>query len=204
MKIHWYINNKKPTSDYFPNWRLAIGDWRLKRGKFGAETPIPRERTDRKSGKTYWRVRMNNPEGKEVVNTFGTFEEAENHAKIVGAKRDLLGRGVAMSAEETAALTLWRQFVAGEHTAGRDVPELPDVLKPAIERAVASMGTSLSPQTVKGVRAAAHAMFAWGQKRKLVKHNPVSATEAVEVEHGEVGVLTPAQLGGLLRAALEI
>ena len=74
-----------------------------------------------------------------------------------------------------------------------------------VERAIASMQAGeLSQQTVKGIRSAAFGLFAWALKRKLVKHNPVSAAESIKVQQGDVGVLTPSQLGGLLRTALKI
>ena len=74
-----------------------------------------------------------------------------------------------------------------------------------VERAITSMQASgLSPQSVKGIRSAAYGMFAWAMKRKHIKYNPVAATESITVQQGVVGVLTPSQLGGLLRTALKI
>lgn len=74
----------------------------------------------------------------------------------------------------------------------------------AIERALASMRAGgLTPQTVKGIRGAAHAMFEWGVDRGLAGSNPVSRSKAPKVTQGEVGTITASQLKGLLRTALK-
>lgn len=75
----------------------------------------------------------------------------------------------------------------------------------AVERALASMGAGgLSPQSVKGTREAAHGLFAWAIKRKIVTKNPVSGAEAPKVIQGEVGTITASQLQGMLRTALKL
>lgn len=227
--------------------------------------PIPRERKDSKTGKTFWRIRWNDASGKECEKVFGTPEEAEAHANTVHQQRDRHGRAVAANSDEISALTFWREWVAGEKTAGRDAPSLRDVLKSAVdrlrdgattpsldslhkkfmdarerekvsprhlsalknrlkrfvsyfdkdepagsvtteavERAMASMSAGgLSPQTVKGVREAAHGLFSWAKKRKLVTKNPVADADAPKVIQGEVGTITASQLKGLLRTALQ-
>ncbi len=96
--------------------------------------PIPRERTDSKTGKKYWRIRWNDASGKESEKVFGTPEEAEEHATVVHKERAKHGRAAAVNSDEIAALSIWRDFVANEQTAGRDVPALRDVLKTSIER----------------------------------------------------------------------
>jgi integrase len=229
------------------------------------KTPTPREWIDSKSGRTYWRVRWNDVNGKESVKVFGTPEAAEEHVKVIMAERKRHGRAAAVNSDEVSALAIWRDFVAKEHTAGRDVPALRDVLKTAIDRlrdgmttppldslrkqfvdarereavsprhlsalknrlkrfvsyfdkdepagsvttegvekAMASMRAGgMAPQTVKGTREAAHGLFAWAQKRKLVTRNPVADADAPKVIQGEVGVITASQLKKLLRAALK-
>ena len=228
--------------------------------------PIPRERTDSKTGKKFWRIRWNDASGKEYEKVFGTPEEAEEHATVVHKERAKHGRAAAVNSDEIAALSIWRDFVANEQTAGRDVPALRDVLKTSIERlrdgattpaldsfrkqfedakeresvsashlsalknrlkrfvsyfdrdepagsvtteavekAMASMRAGgLSPQTVKGIRTAAHGLFQWGVDRGLVTQNPVTRAKAPKVTQGEVGVITASQLKGLLRTALKI
>lgn len=230
------------------------------------KTPTPREWIDNKSGRTYWRVRWNDVNGKESVKVFGTIEDAEEHVKVIVTERKRHGRAAAVNSDEVSALALWRDFVASQHTAGRDVPALRDVLKTAIERlrdgattpaldslrkqfmdarereavsprylsalknrlgrfisyfdkdepagsvtteaverAMASMRAGgLSPQTVKGTREAAHGLFSWAMKRKLVTNNPVSDADAPKVIQGEVGTITASQLKGILRTALTL
>ncbi|RYD40274.1 MAG: hypothetical protein EOP85_14535, partial [Verrucomicrobiaceae bacterium] len=228
------------------------------------KTPKPREWTDNKTGRKYWRVRWNDVNGKENVKVFGTPQAAEDHVKVIMAERKRHGRAAAVNSDEISALAIWRDYMAKEHTAGRDVPALRDVLKGAIERlkvgsttmplgelrkkfedakereqvssrhlttlksrlktflsyfdteepsgavttedvekAMASMRAGGSTaQTVKGIRQAAHGLFAWAVKRKLVSKNPVTDADAPKVILGEVGILTPSQLKGLLRTAL--
>ncbi len=96
--------------------------------------PTPREWIDSKTGRTYWRVRWNDASGKESVKVFGTPEEAESHAAMISKARALHGRAAAVNAEEIAALSLWREYVAGELTAGHDAPSLRDALRSTIER----------------------------------------------------------------------
>lgn len=230
------------------------------------KTPVPREWIDNKSGRTYWRVRWNDVNGKESVKVFGAPEQAEEHVKVIMTERKRHGRAAAVNSDEIAALAIWRDFLATEHTAGRDVPALRDVLKTSIERlkdgtttpaldslrkqfedakeresvspshlaaiknrlkrfvsyfdkdepsgsvtteavekAMASMRAGgLSPQTVKGIRTAAHGLFQWGLDRNLVTQNPITRAKAPKVTQGEVGVITASQLKGLLRTALRI
>ncbi len=229
------------------------------------KTPKPREWTDSKTGRIYWRVRWNDVNGKESVKVFGTPEEAEEHVKVIIMERKRHGRAAAVNSDEVSALAVWREFVSKEHTAGRDVPALRDVLKTAIERlregsktpalgalrdqfldarerekvsprhlsalknrlkrfvsyfdkeepagsvttegvekAMATMRLGgLSPQSVKGTREAAHGLFSWAMKRKLVTKNPVADADAPKVIQGEVGTITSSQLKGLLHTALQ-
>lgn len=230
------------------------------------KTPTPREWIDKKSGRKYWRVRWNDVNGKESVKVFGTIENAEEHVKVIVTERKRHGRAAAVNSDEVSALAVWRDFVAGQHTAGRDVPALRDVLKTAIERlkdgattpaldslrklfidarereavsprhlaalknrlkrfvsyfdkdepagsitteavekAMASMRAGgMSPQTVRGIRAAAHGLYQWALDRNLVSVNPVARAKAPKVIQGEVGTITASQLKGLLRTALVI
>jgi integrase len=98
------------------------------------KTPKPREWADPKNGKIYWRIRWNDVNGKETVKVFGTPGEAEAHVKVIMTERKRHGRAAAVNSDEVAALAIWREFVANEHTAGRDAPALRDVLRSAIER----------------------------------------------------------------------
>lgn len=230
------------------------------------KTLKPREWTDSKTGRIYWRVRWNDVNGKECVKVFGTPGEAEAHIKVISTERKRHGRAAAVNSDEVSALAVWREFVAGENTAGRDVPALRDVLKTAIERlkdgsttpalgslrkdfldarereavsprhlsalknrlkrfasyfdenepagsvtterverAMATMRTGgLSPQSIKGIRTAAHGLFQWGLDRNLLSVNPITRAKAPKVIQGEVGTITPSQLKGLLRTALSM
>lgn len=234
--------------------------------KFGMKTPKPREWTDLKSGRTYWRVRWNDVNGKECVKVFGDPEEAEAHIKVIMTERKRHGRAAAVNSDEVSALSVWREFVTKEQTAGRDVPALRDVLRDAIgrlrdgstspalgdlykrfmdskeregastrhlsalknrlghivsyfdkeepagavttaaiEKAMASMRAGgKSPQTIKGIRTAAHGLFQWAMDRDLVASNPVTRARAPKVKTDDVGTITPSQLVGLLRTALTI
>lgn len=234
--------------------------------KRGVKKPIPREWTDSKTGKTYWRVRWNDVNGKESVSVFGTPEAAEEHAETIFKARKLFGRAAAANQDEIAGLAFWRKFVAAELEAGRDAPSLRDVLMPAVERfrsgktspalddlreqflvakqremvsqrhldalknrlkrfvsyfdenepsgavtteaverAMASMRAGgMSPQTVKGVRTAAHGLYQWAVDRDLVTVNPVARAKAPKVTQGEVGTITASQLKGLLKTALAV
>ncbi|RYD74319.1 MAG: hypothetical protein EOP84_20090 [Verrucomicrobiaceae bacterium] len=227
-------------------------------------TPKAKEWKDPKSGTIYWRVRWNDVNGKENSSVFGTLQKAEDHIKVIMAERKKHGRAAAVNSDEISGLALWRDYVAKEQTAGREVPALRDVLKGAIERlnagsttvplgellnkyedakererlshrhltslksrlkrfvsyfdkdepagaittddvekSIASMRAGgSSPQTVKGIREAAHGLYSWALKRKLVTKNPVTDAVAPKVILGEVGILTPSQLKGLLRTAL--
>jgi integrase len=98
------------------------------------KTPTPREWTDNKTGKIYWRVRWNDVNGKETVKIFGTVEEAEDHVKVIQVERQRHGRAAAVNSDEISALAVWREFVSKEHTEGRDTPALRDVIRTAIER----------------------------------------------------------------------
>jgi|GEM_PF-2041793 len=228
--------------------------------------PVPRARVDSKSGKTFWRIRWNDASGKETEKVFSSVEEAEAHASTVYKERARHGRAAAVNSDEISALAFWREWVAGEATAGRDVPSLRDVVKSAVERlndktttpaldslrkqfedakeremvaprhlsalknrlkrfvsyfdkdepsgsvttegverAMASMRAGgLSPQSVKGIRTAAHGLFQWGIDRDLITQNPITRAKAPKVTQGEVGVISASQLKGLLRTALLI
>lgn len=228
--------------------------------------PVPRARVDSKSGKTFWRIRWNDASGKETEKVFSSVEEAETHASMVYKERARHGRAAAVNSDEISALAFWREWVAGEATAGRDVPSLRDVVKSAVERlndktitpaldslrkqfedakeremvsprhlsalknrlkrfvsyfdkdepsgsvttegverAMASMRAGgLSPQSVKGIRTAAHGLFQWGIDRDLITQNPITRAKAPKVTQGEVGVISASQLKGLLRTALLI
>jgi integrase len=98
------------------------------------KTLKPREWTDPKTGRIYWRVRWNAVNGKESVKIFGTSEEADKHIKDIAAVRGQHGRAVAVNADEVAALSVWREYVAGELTAGRDRPSLRDAIRSTIDR----------------------------------------------------------------------
>jgi integrase len=226
----------------------------------------PREWNDPKSGRTYWRVRWNDVNGKESVKVFSTPEAADDHIKVITTERKRHGRAAAINHDEVSALSIWRDFVASEQTAGRDAPALRDVLKSAIERlrdgattpalgdlykrfmdskeregvssrhvaalknrlghfvsyfdkdepagsvttteiekAMASMKAGgKSPQTIKGIRTAAHGLFQWALDRDLVSANPVARAKAPKVTQGDVGTITPSQLKGMLRTALSV
>lgn len=228
------------------------------------KTPKPREWTDPKTGRTYWRVRWNDVNGKESVKVFGTSDEAEKHIKVIVAERQRHGRAAAINSDEIDALRVWREWVASEHTAGRDTPALRDAIRQTIdrlkagvetpaledlrerfleakehealsarhqqslkhrlrrfvsyfprgeaagslavesvERALASMRAGgLSPQTVKGIRTAAHGMFSWANDRGLVGSNPVTRAATPKVTQGEVGTINPSKLKALLKNAL--
>lgn len=72
-----------------------------------------------------------------------------------------------------------------------------------VEKAMATMrAAGMSPQTIKGIRTAAHGLFQWALDRDLVSANPVSRAKAPKVRQGEVGTITASQLKGLLRTAL--
>ena len=96
--------------------------------------PTPREWIDSKTGRTYWRVRWNDASGKESVKVFGTPEEADTHAAMISKARTLHGRAAAVNADEIAALSVWREYVAAELTAGREAPSFRDAIRPTIER----------------------------------------------------------------------
>jgi integrase len=228
--------------------------------------PTPREWTDPRTGKTYFRVRSSDSNGKVVQRAFSDIEDAEKYCTELKKARDKHGRASAAGSDEIDALRIWREHVSKEHTAGRDVPALRDVIRTAIERlkdgattpalgvlhdqfinakeheavsrqhlaalknrlkrfvsyfdkgeqagsvttqgvekAMASMRAGgMSPQTVKGVRTAAHGLFQWAMDRGLVTTNPVSRAKAPKVKQGEVGTITASQLKGLLRTALTI
>jgi len=240
--------------------------WGRKCEKTGVKTPKPREWTDAKTGRTYWRVRWNGSDGREYVKVFGTPEAAEDHVKVILKEREIHGRAAAVSTDEIDALSIWRKFVADETTEGRDAPALRDVIRQTIERmkcgsttpaisvlqdrfidakerqevsprhlaalknrvarfvsyfdkatpagevttdevarAMATMRAGgLSPQTVKGIRTAAHGLFAWAMDCGLVSSNPITRAKSPKVTVAEVGVITASQLKGLLKTTLEI
>jgi site-specific recombinase XerD len=228
--------------------------------------PTPREWIDPKSGKTYYRVRSCDSNGKVVQRAFSDIEDAEKYCTELKKARDKHGRASAVGSDEIDALRIWREYVAKEHTAGRDAPALRDVIRTAIERlkdksttpaldalrqtfidarereavsarhlaalknrlkrfvsyfdkeepagsvstegvekAMASMrAAGTSPQTIKGIRTAAHGLFQWALDRDLVSSNPVTRAKAPKVRQGEVGTISTSQLKGLLRTALMI
>lgn len=226
----------------------------------------PREWIDPKTGKTYFRVRSSDSSGKVVQRAFSDIEDADKYCAELKKSRDKHGRASAAGSDEIDALRIWREFVSKEHTAGRDVPALRDVIRAAIERlkdgsttpaldklrqtfidarereavsashlaalknrlkrfvsyfdkdepagsvttegvekAMASMRAGgTSPQTIKGIRTAAHGLFQWALDRDLVSANPITRAKAPKVRQGEVGTITASQLKGLLRTALAI
>lgn len=228
--------------------------------------PTPREWTDPKSGKTYYRVRSSDSQGKVVQRAFSDVEDAEKYCNELKKSRDKHGRASAVGSDEIDALRIWREYVSNEHAAGRDTPALRDVIRTAIERlkdgsttpaldalrqtfiearereavsashlaalknrlkrfvsyfdkdepagsvttegvekAMASMRAGgSSPQTIKGIRTAAHGLFQWALDRDLVSSNPVARAKAPKVRQGEVGTISASQLTGLLRTALKI
>lgn len=230
------------------------------------KNPKPRKWIDAKTGRSYWRVRWNGVDGKEVVRVFGTPEQAEEHVKVIIKERKLHGRAAAIGSDEVDALRVWREFAAAETRDGREPPALRDVIREAITRlkngvtspalidlqnrfleakecqevshrhlgalrnriarfisyfdettlsgelttediarVMASMRASgLAPQTVKGIRCAAHGMFAWAIDCGFVTTNPVAKAKSPKVTTGEVGVITSSQLQGLLKTALEV
>ena len=75
----------------------------------------------------------------------------------------------------------------------------------SVEKAMASMRAGgLAPQSVKGIRTAAHGLFQWGMDRALLTQNPITRAKAPKVTQGEVGTITASQFKGLLRTALQI
>lgn len=227
--------------------------------------PTPREWIDPKTGKTYYRVRSTDANGKVVQRAFMHVEDAEKYCKQLVKARELHGRASAAGSDEIDALRIWREYISKENTEGRDAPALRDVIRTsivrlkdgattpslenlrkrfedakeqekvspryrsaiknrlkrfvsyfdkeepagsvtteAVEKAFASMRRGgLSPQTVKGVREAAHGLFSWARKRKLITKNPISDADVPKVVQGEVGVLTATQLKDMLRTALK-
>lgn len=228
--------------------------------------PTPREWTDPKTGKTYYRVRSSDSNGKVVQRAFSAVEDADKYCAELKRSRDKHGRASAVGSDEIDALRIWREYVSKEHTAGRDTPALRDMIRTAIERlkdgsttpalddlrqtfidarereavsashlaalknrlkrfvsyfdtaepagsvttegvekAMASMRAGgMSPQTVKGIRTAAHGLFQWALDRDLVSANPVTRAKAPKVRQGEVGTISTSQLKGLLRTALSL
>lgn len=227
--------------------------------------PTPREWIDRKTGKTYFRVRSTDASGKVVQRVFSDPDEAEKHCKQLMKARELHGRASAVGSDEIDALRIWREYVFNENTGGRDTPALRDVIRTTIkrlkegattpalgelqetfidakereavspqhlaalknrlkrfvsyfdkdelagsvttegvEKAMASMRAGgMSPQTIKGIRTAAHGLYQWALDRNLVSSNPISRAKAPKVRQGEVGTITASQLKGLLRTALK-
>lgn len=228
--------------------------------------PTPREWTDPKTGKTYFRVRSSDAHGKVIQRVFSDVEDAQKYCAELKRSRNQHGRASAVGSDEIDALRIWREFVSKEHTAGRDVPALRDVIRSAIERfkdgsatpalddlrqsfidareresvsashlaalknrlkrfvsyfdkeelagsvttedvekAIASMKAGgMSPQTIKGVRTAAHGLFQWALDRNLVPSNPITRAKAPKVRQGEVGTITASQLKGLFHTALAV
>ena len=228
--------------------------------------PTAREWTDPKTGKIFLRVRTTDANGKVIARMFTDPAEADSYIATLIKERGRHGRAVAVNSDEIDALRVWREFVEKEHTEGRDVPALRDVLRTSIERmrestttvaletlrskyeeakkreavsprhlsalknrlkrfvsyfdmdepagavttegiekAMASMRAGgMSPQTIKGIRTAAHGLFQWALDRNLVSSNPVTRAKAPKVRQGEVGTISASQLKGLLRTALAI
>jgi integrase len=72
-----------------------------------------------------------------------------------------------------------------------------------VEKAMASMRAGgMSPQTIKGIRTAAHGLYQWALDRNLASSNPISRAKAPKVRQGEVGTITASQLKSLLKTAL--
>ncbi|KAB2637839.1 MAG: tyrosine-type recombinase/integrase [Verrucomicrobia bacterium] len=227
--------------------------------------PTAKNWTDPRTGKTYLRVRTTDTNGKSVSRMFTDPAAADEYVATLTKETKRHGRAAAVNSDEISGLSLWREFVAGENTAGRDAPALRDMIAGAIarsrdgiatppladlykrfldarereavspvhmhalqmrlnrftsyfnadepagavttdgvERAMASMRAGgLAPQTVKGIRGAAHGMFQWALDRNIVTSNPVTRSKPPKVVAGEVGTLTPSQLLVLLRTALE-
>lgn len=94
----------------------------------------PREWIDPKTGKTYFRVRSSDSTGKVVQRAFSDIEDADKYCAELKKARDKHGRASAVGSDEIDALRIWREFVSKEHTAGRDVPALRDVIRTSIER----------------------------------------------------------------------
>ena len=228
--------------------------------------PTAREWTDPRTGKTFLRVRTTDANGKVIARLFTDPVDADKYIGTLVKERERHGRAAAVNSDEIDALRIWREFVANEQSQGRDVADLRDVLKTAIERlrdgattpaldslrkqfmdarereavsprhlaalknrlkrfvsyfdtnepagsvtteqverAMASMRAGgLSPQSVKGIRTAAHGLFQWALDRDLVSANPITRAKAPKVTQGEVGVITASQLKGLLRTALSM
>ena len=227
--------------------------------------PTVRTWTDPRTGKTYLRVRTTDTNGKSVSRMFTDQDAADEYVADLPKENKRHGRAAAVNSDEIAGLALWREFVTGEHTAGRDAPALRDILSGAItrlrdgaaspplsdlhkkfidakerekvsathmhalkmrlnrfvsyfpadepagavttdriEKAMASMRAGgLAAQTVKGIRGAAHGLFQWAMDRNLVAQNPVTRAKAPKVTQEEIGTITPSQLRGLLKTALE-
>jgi site-specific recombinase XerD len=227
--------------------------------------PTVRTWTDPRTGKTYLRVRTTDTNGKSVSRMFTDQDAADEYVADLTKENKRHGRAAAVNSDEIAGLALWREFVTGEHTAGRDAPALRDILSGAImrlrdgvasppladlhkkfidakerekvsathmhalkmrlnrfvsyfpadepagavttdriEKAMASMRAGgLAAQTVKGIRGAAHGLFQWAMDRNLVAQNPVTRAKAPKVTQEEIGTITPSQLQGLLKTALE-
>lgn len=227
--------------------------------------PTVRTWTDPRTGKTYLRVRTTDTNGKSVSRMFTDQDAADDYVADLTKENKRHGRAAAVNSDEIAGLALWREYVAGEHTAGRDAPALRDILSGAItrlrdgvasppladlqkkfidakerekvsathmhalkmrlnrfvsyfdagepagavttdriEKVMASMRAGgLAAQTVKGIRGVAHGLFQWALDRELVAKNPVTRAKAPKVTQGEVGTITPSQLRGLLKTALE-
>ena len=98
------------------------------------KTPIPRERIDRKSGKIYWRVRVNNAEGKEVVRLFGTREGAEAQIKN------------SLSVEEHGGGEFVQELLVQPHLGGRVVGHAVDRTSLAVNG-----GNENAPAPVNGI-----------------------------------------------------
>ena len=103
--------------------------------------PTSREWTDPKTGKTYYRVRTTDADGRVVQKTFSDEEKAEKYCKDLAKARERHGRAAAVGSDEIDALRIWREYVSGEQSAGRDVPALRDVIRSAIGKLKDGGGT---------------------------------------------------------------
>jgi integrase len=60
-------------------------------------------------------------------------------------------------------------------------------------------GLQVGPVTINSYRTLLHSLFEYALRKKLCPENPVKAVERMTVKPDEVGILTPAQLGSLLK-----
>ena len=104
--------------------------------------PKTRQWTDPKTGKQYLRVRSTDANGKSVARLFTDEEDADEYIATLVKERKRHGKAAAVNSDEIDALRVWREYVSKEHTAGRDVPALRDVIRGTIERLSVSATTA--------------------------------------------------------------